>query len=64
MRDPNRIEKILKEIGDIWKQYPDLRLGQLLLNAARDPVLYYLEDDEIIKELKRTYCHTELDNED
>lgn len=33
MRDVNRIDKVLKAIGDVWKQYPDLRLGQLLLNC-------------------------------
>lgn len=55
MRDPNRIDKTLEEIGKIWKEYPDLRLGQLLLNAVRDPALYYLEDKEIIKELKNLY---------
>lgn len=55
MRDINRINKILEEVGKIWKKHPDLRLGQLLLNVARDPVLYYLEDDEIVEILKEFY---------
>jgi len=32
MRDPTRIDKVLKDLGGIWKQYPDLRLGQLIIN--------------------------------
>ena len=55
MRDPNRINKILKEIGIIWKQYPDLRLGQLILNVINDPALYYIEDEELVKLLKQIY---------
>lgn len=55
MRDINRIDKILEEVGKVWKKHPDLRLGQLLLNVARDPVLYYLEDDEIVEILKEFY---------
>lgn len=55
VRDINRIDGVLEELGKIWKEYPDLRLGQLLLNAVRDPALYYLEDEEIIKELKNLY---------
>ncbi|MCR4562305.1 MAG: DUF1040 family protein [Bacilli bacterium] len=55
MRDPNRIEKVLDEIKNIWQKCPDLRLGQLLLNVARDPELYYLEDDAIIEKLKTFY---------
>ena len=52
MRDINRIDKILKEIGEVWKKQPDTRLGQLLLNAAEDPVLYYIEDEELVERIK------------
>ena len=55
MRDPERIDKTLEELGKIWKKYPDLRLGQLILNAAKDPALYYLEDKQLIEILKETY---------
>ena len=33
MRDINRIDTILQQLGEIWKMNPDLRLGQLLLNC-------------------------------
>ncbi len=30
MRDVNRIDSFLKELGDVWKAHPDLRFGQLV----------------------------------
>lgn len=55
MRDPNRIDDILERLKDIWKTYPDLRLGQLILNVANDPLLYYLEDDELLNKMEEIY---------
>lgn len=55
MRDPERIDRILNLIREIWQEYPDLRLGQLLSNFAKfslDP--YYYEDDIIEKRLYDT----------
>ena len=52
MRDPKRIDKMLKTIGGVWKLYPDLRLMQLLLNLAdSDDTAYYIEDSDLIKRL-------------
>ena len=57
MRDINRIDDILKRINKIWKQYPDLRLGQLIINLESicDIPLYYLEDEELINALENFY---------
>lgn len=55
MRDPNRIPHILGELEKIWKELPDLRLGQLILNVVGDPTLYYLEDEDLIKVLRHGY---------
>ena len=55
MRDPKRIPKILNQLKSLWSSYPDLRLGQLILNVVKDPVLYYLEDEELIKILRDGY---------
>jgi len=57
VRDPKRIRKILKEIGDIWETYPDLRLGQLLLNVINDPALYYIEDEDLVKAAEDLYIN-------
>ena len=55
MRNKERIPQVLKEIQNIWEQYPDLRLGQLILNVINDPAAYYIEDDVLIKTLKEFY---------
>lgn len=55
MRDVNRIDLILDRLKTLWKKYPDLRLGQLILNVLQDPVLYYVEDEELIETLEKAY---------
>ena len=55
MRDPDRIETILSEIAEVWKKYPDLRLGQLLLNTTSETMLYYYEDEDLVKRVKEHY---------
>ena len=64
MRDPNRIGPILKELGELWKTHPDLRLGQLIMAAAddRSPDIFYLEDDAIITNLKRVLPRRPMTN--
>jgi len=59
MRDPNRIEIVLDQIKYIWKEVPDLRLGQLILNVLQDPALYYVEDDQLVDYLKKFYIREE-----
>lgn len=55
MRDPKRIRRILKLIEEIWYWNPDLRLGQLLVNASPDieDHAFGVEDDDIERELVR-----------
>jgi len=57
MRNPDRISKILNELGDIWRTYPDLRLGQLIFYKYQtvSAAPYYIEDEDFIKELKEFY---------
>ena len=55
MRDINRIDKVLGEIKCIWEKYPDLRLTQLIMNLSNSPLLYYMEDDELVRALKVLY---------
>lgn len=52
MRDPERIPIMLKQIKSMWEKYPDMRLGQLILNSIPPSSkidLYYLEDDALSK---------------
>lgn len=55
MRDPKRIDKILEIIGDTWKQYPDQRFCQLLVNIGIIPYgpndNFNVEDDILEKHL-------------
>jgi len=64
MKDPDRIDEILKLISEIWHKNPDLRLCQLIENCFPEQVddyglravdLYYLEDDELQDRLEKTY---------
>ncbi len=53
MRNPNRIEPMIKLIKEIWQVCPDLRLTQLIMNALKmnsDP--YYIEDDKLLQALR------------
>ena len=53
MRD---IDKILAEIGEIWKKNPELRLGQLIDNILlQEEDLYYIEDKKLLERLKEWY---------
>ena len=61
MRDPNRIPKVLVALAEVWYLNPDLRLGQLVCNAAsmlgtgQDP--FYTEDDKMLEGLQK---HTQI----
>ena len=55
MRNPKRIKKVLKAIEEVWELYPDMRLGQLICNVYRDPILYYIEDKELVEALQEVY---------
>jgi len=67
MRNPERIDIILKEIGDIWHKYPDLRLGQLIGNVLEGVNLYYVEDAGLVAALRDMYKNAQekvsFDNE-
>jgi hypothetical protein len=55
MRDPNRIPHVLRLIGELWTKYPQLRLGQLLVNVDKrfETNPFYIEDDEVEAALRK-----------
>jgi hypothetical protein len=68
MRDPKRIPEILNQLKGIWSSFPDLRLGQLIINAAgmwdmstmdAERKLYYMEDEQLIKLLRDHYSEVD-----
>ena len=48
MRDPGRIKNMLLMLESAWRKNPDLRLGQILVNAAGDDDLFYVEDSILL----------------
>lgn len=56
MRDPKRITPICNRLAAAWSAAPDLRLGQLIVNAVytassnSDP--FYIEDDALVKAIE------------
>ena len=51
-RNPNRIWPICEEIEKVWSQFPDLRLGQMMLCAVGKDDLFNIEDKDLIKRLQ------------
>jgi hypothetical protein len=55
MRDPSRIDDVLAALRAAWVESPDLRLGQLVVNAVRptQPCLavFNVEDDALLRGL-------------
>lgn len=47
MRDPNRIDEICELLREVWKQYPDWRLGQLIFNLTNEYDCFYVEDSDL-----------------
>lgn len=54
MRNPQRIDGFMDELGELWRdKVPDWRFGQLMYNfmcAKGDP--FYWEEDEFLKKFK------------
>ena len=51
-RDQGRINAILTELEIVWRQYPDLRLGQLLINVCGSKPLFAIEDEMLLDRLQ------------
>lgn len=64
MRDPGRIKRVLAALRAVWEENPDMRLGQLICNAVREDMLYYIEDDTLVKALEKCYCVDSKKNEE
>lgn len=59
-RDAGRIDVVLAMVRSVWAAYPDLRLSQLIVNAAKSanrdvvsPELFSLEDDSLLLGLEK-----------
>lgn len=61
MRNPDRIDEFCERLAKAWKNFPDWRFGQLMVNVlsemmaqGRDP--FFPEEDEMIRFIEE-YCH-------
>jgi uncharacterized protein YihD (DUF1040 family) len=57
MRDPARIDQVLDVLRRVWTKNPDLRLGQLIVNAVGPqepcPEVFGIEDSVLARRLQR-----------
>lgn len=52
-RDPERIPGILAELEKTWNRYPDLRLGQLIMDIVpNDSTRFNIEDDKMLDAIR------------
>lgn len=54
-RDPRRIPYLLLRLEAAWEKYPDLRLGQLILNVIDKDSLYHMECEQIVSAIEDFY---------
>ena len=58
MRDPARIDGYMEKLGDLWRELPDMRFGQFLMNTLGDVQkrigrdLFFVEDAEFFATLE------------
>lgn len=65
MRDPNRIDPFLQELGTIWKEEcPDWRFGQFICNVFGEIPYdtFYIEDKNMISEIKKYFKRGDSDD--
>ena len=56
MRDPNRLYKFYDELKRIHMTYvPDWRFGQLITNIFGSYDIFYLEEEDILRRIKRYF---------
>lgn len=54
MRNPDRIDIILNEIKEFWKENPDLRFHQMIHFLTPGMTShYYLEDDDFLNYMRK-----------
>lgn len=51
-RRPERIPAIMGELQALWQKFPEMRLGQLLLNSMGTDDLFYLEDKDLLQKVR------------
>ena len=57
MRDINGIEPFCTDLAKVWKDNPDMRFSQLIVNlmGSYGSDMYYVEDEDFMNILKEFY---------
>ena len=61
MRNPERIDPFLAQLGEVWNKFPDMRFGQIVAYfAAQLPCdMFVAEDDQWIEAIQSYINKTE-----
>lgn len=52
-RSPTRITPTLQQLEILWRKYPDIRLGQLIVNiVGGEKNLFYMEDGRLLRRIR------------
>ena len=62
MRDPDRIDKFLAELGERWKKVPDWRFGQFICNIPFEKDPFYIEEDEFLTQVDKLFDSTKKES--
>ena len=54
-RDPERITPMLQKLEEAWREYPDMRLGQLIVVCAECNNIFGIEDEDLLKGIEKYY---------
>ena len=56
MRDPNRLYSFYDELRKLHMTYvPDWRFGQMIMNVFCTTDIFYMEEDEVLKQVKEYF---------
>ena len=56
MRDPNRLYSFYDELRKLHMTYvPDWRFGQMIMNVFCTTDIFYMEEDEILKQIREYF---------
>lgn len=64
MCNPNRINEICDLLKEVWKQYPNKRLGELIADSIHTPICCYVSDEVLEEHLKQSLAWAKVLNED
>lgn len=55
LKDDRSNKETLDRLREIWEEEPELRLGQLIVNAVPEEDIYFISNESLIKELENMY---------